>query len=185
MKTLTIDRSKVWTVEEYLQLEEINTPCELINGELFMSPSPNPFHQEVVSNLNDFLKRAAKLVEGKVYFSPIDLYIDNRNVFQPDILFLSKEKLAFITQRGIEGPPDLVVEVISPSNIFVDRNTKKNSYLIFGVREYWIVDPANKTLEIYTPENGKDNPSLYLVEEGEVISSVLTNLRFNLKAIFG
>lgn len=73
MKTLTIDRSKVWTVEEYLRLEESNTPCELINGELFTSPSPNPFHQEVLSNLNDFLKGAAKRIEGKVYFSPIDL----------------------------------------------------------------------------------------------------------------
>jgi len=184
MKTLTIDRSKVWTIEDFLQLGEMNTPCELINGQLFMSPSPNPFHQEVLSNLNDFFKPAAKSAGGKVFFSPIDLYIDKRNVFQPDLLFLSKEKLPYITQRGIEGPPDVIVEIISPSNIFVDRNTKKNSYLNFGVREYWIVDPANKTLEIYTPEAGGDTPILFLAEEGDVVSTVLESIRFNLKDIF-
>jgi Uma2 family endonuclease len=184
MKIFTVDRSKIWTAEEYTQLKEINTPCELINGELFMSPSPSPFHQDVLSNLNDFFKSVALKIGGKVYFSPIDLYVDAKNVFQPDLLFLSKEKISFVTSRGIVGPPDLIVEVISSSNIFADRNTKKKTYLNFGIKEYWIVDPANRTLEIYTPENSQDTPVFFLTDEGEVKSSVIPELQFDLKDIF-
>jgi Uma2 family endonuclease len=68
--------------------------------------------------------------------------------FQPDLLYLTKERITYVSQRGIEGQPDLVVEVISPSNLFKDRNIKKKKYFEFGVREYWIVDPGNQTLEL-------------------------------------
>lgn len=185
MKTLMIDRSKEWTVDDFLKLEESNTPCELINGELVMSPAPTPFHQNVTSNLNDFLKAEARKTGGLVFFAPIDLYIDRRNVFQPDLVFISSEKRTIITNRGIEGVPDLIVEIISPSNVFTDRNRKKKVYQQIGVREYWIVDPANYTLEVYKHDQpDADIPYLYMVREGEVSSSVLTNLKFDLKDIF-
>lgn len=185
MKSLTIDRSKEWTVDDFLKLEESNTPCELINGELVMSPAPTPFHQNVTSNLNDFLKAEARKTGGLVFFAPIDLYIDRRNVFQPDLVFISSEKRNIITNRGIEGVPDLIVEIISPSNVFTDRNRKKKVYQQIGVREYWIVDPANHTLEVYKHDQlDADIPYLYLVREGEVSSSVLINLKFDLKDAF-
>jgi Uma2 family endonuclease len=185
MQTAIIDKSKNWTVEDYLLLGEMATPCQLINGELIMSPAPNPFHQEIISNLNDLLKNLSRNIGGKVYFAPIDLYVNTKNVFQPDLLFLSKENLSYITQRGIEGPPDLIVEVISASNVFVDRNTKKKAYLEFGVEEYWIVDPGNKTLEIYLcSQTNPDVPHLYLAEDGLVTSTVLKDLKFDLKEIF-
>jgi Uma2 family endonuclease len=185
MQTLTIDRTKKWTVEDYLLLGETNTRCELINGDLIMSPSPSPYHQDVVSNLYDSFKKVARKLEGKVYFSPIDLYIDNTNVYQPDLLFLPKESLRFVTNRGIEGPPDVVIEVISPSNAVYDRNTKKRRYLNFGVKEYWIVDPGKKTVEIYLRDHhSTDVPYLYLVEEGQVTSTILADLCLDLKDIF-
>jgi Uma2 family endonuclease len=184
MKTTVIDRSKSWTVEDYLLLGELSTPCELINGELVMSPSPSPYHQTISSNLNDVLKTEAKKIGGLVFFSPIDLYIDQKNVFQPDLVYVAPENKHIITGRGIEGVPDLIVEIISPSNIFTDRNRKKKIYLQIGVKEYWIVDPAHKTLEIYTPTSDTDIPQLYLVEEGKVNSIVLPNLKFDLREIF-
>ena len=116
-------------------------------------------------------------------FSLLDLYIDHRNVLQPDLIFLSKAQKAYVTKRGIEGPPELVVEVISPSNSYIDRYEKKTAYQKFGVREYWIVDPANQTLEVYHSDDWV-KPQLYLAEEGEVTSSVLTGLSFNLKELF-
>jgi Uma2 family endonuclease len=81
--------------------------------------------------------------------------------------------------------PDLVVEIISPSNIFSDRNTKKKIYQKIGVKEYWIVDPANQTIEIYL-SNQEDHevPYLYLVEKGKVTSTVITALEFDLTSIF-
>ncbi len=185
METVKIDRTKEWTVEDYLLLGEMNTPCQLINGELIMSPAPTPYHQFISGNLYDILKTESKRNSGVVFYSPIDLYIDKNNVLQPDLIYVSKENKNIVTNRGIEGVPDLVVEIISPSNVFTDRNTKKKKYQNIKVKEYWIVDPGNKTLEIYTStQEDQDTPYLYLAEEGLVTSTVLPQLQFNLKEIF-
>lgn len=179
MQTATIDKSKHWTAEDYLQLEE-GLLAQLINGQLIVSPAPTPNHQRVIRNLYDALK--ALNPNGEVLFSPLDLYIDNTNVLQPDICYISQSSKHIISKRGLEGPPELVVEVLSPSNSFIDRNAKKRKYLEFGVQEYWIVDPDNKTLEIYT--NSLETPSLYLSEQGEITSIVLDSLSFDLSLLF-
>lgn len=149
-----------------------------------MSPSPSPYHQRVSRLLFNKLDKAAENI-GEVFYAPIDLYIDQKNVFQPDLVYISAEKAGIISKRGIEGAPDLIVEILSPSNIFTDRNQKKTTYQKIGVKEYWIVDPANKTLEIYKHnQTDADTPSLYLAGEGEVTSEVVANLKFDLKEIF-
>lgn len=184
MQTVKIDRTKEWTVDDYLLLGEMNTPCQLINGELIMSPSPTPYHQTILSNLNDLLKAEAKKTRGVVFFAPMDLHVDRKNVFQPDLIYISEEKKHIITHRAIEGVPDLVVEIISPSNIFSDRYTKKKVYQKIGIREYWIVDPANRTLEIFLAgQQDPDVPHLYVVDEGQVTSTVIPSLNFDLKSI--
>jgi len=177
MEAATIDRSKEWTVEDYLQLEE-GLLAQLINGELIMSPAPTPKHQRVIRNLYDQLD-----LSGEILFSPIDLYISDKNVLQPDLVYISNEREDIITDRGIEGVPDLIVEVISPSNAFIDRNTKRLKYLELGVTEYWIADPANQTLEVYTPENF-DVPRLYLIKQGKIRSLVSDKIDFDLAQIF-
>ncbi len=185
MQTLKFDRTKEWTIEDYLMLGEMNTPCQLMKGELIMSPSPTPYHQTILSNLNDILKTEAKKTGGIVFFAPMDLYIDNKNVFQPDLIYISNENKSIITHRAIEGVPDLVVEIISPSHIFLDRNTKKKVYQKIGIQEYWIVDPANQTLEIYLSNQANPEvPYLYLAGEGKVTSTVIASLEFDLKSIF-
>ena len=179
MEVATVDRSKEWTVEDYLQLEE-GLLAQLIDGKLIMSPAPTTNHQRTLRNLYDVLK---EFLNGEIFFSPIDLYIDSQNVLQPDLVYIDPSNQQIITKRGIEGTPDLVIEVISPSNSFVDRNTKRKKYLDLGVTEYWIVDPANQTLEIYRPED-YDTPSFHLVEEGTVTSKVDDKINFDLRSIF-
>ncbi|MEQ9425829.1 MAG: Uma2 family endonuclease [Cyclobacteriaceae bacterium] len=181
MQTATIDSTKQWTVEDYLQLEE-GLLAQLIDGEIIMSPAPNLKHQAVLKHLFDLFYDLEKDGLGLTYFSPVDLHIDKTNVFQPDLIFVLNDNKDIFSDRGIEGPPDLIVEAISPSNSFIDRNTKKKKYLQFGVKEYWIVDPANETLEIYS--GNEEKPILYLAEEGEVTSKVLPALKFNLSQIF-
>jgi Uma2 family endonuclease len=184
MKALTIDNSKVWTVDDYLLLGETSLPCQLIDGDLIMSPAPTPSHQRISRKIFNLLSKFASELD-EVFYAPIDLYIDKENVLQPDLLFIAKENKDIITHRGVEGVPDLVVEIISPSNIFTDRNKKKKIYQQIGVAEFWIVDPGNKTLEIYSKgQADPDTPSLFLVGEGEVRSAVLTELTFNLQDIF-
>jgi Uma2 family endonuclease len=99
------------------------------------------------------------------------------------LLVIKQERKSLLSERGIEGAPDLILEIISPSNSYMDRYEKKEAYQQFGVAEYWIVDPANKTLEIY---NGSawDKPWLYLANEGAVKSTILPTLTFDLKEIF-
>jgi Uma2 family endonuclease len=178
MQTLTIDKSKKWTVDDYLKLDE--ELCQLINGELIMTPAPNTEHQRTSKSFFRILE--ANAGNGEVFYSPIDLYCDNENVFQPDLLYISERNKKIISERGIEGAPDLIIEIISPSNSFIDRYTKKTAYFKFGVLEYWIVDPANKTLEIYHDDT--DKPYLYLAGEGIVKSKVLKTMSFNLETIF-
>ncbi len=183
MQTIKIDSTKEWTVEDYLGLGEMSTPCQLINGELIMSPSPTPLHQRVLRKLFNLLDQYSGS-NGEVFFAPIDLYIDDKNVFQPDLVYISEENKNIITHHAIEGPPDLVVEIISPSNTFIDRYTKKKAYQKIGVKEYWIVDPASHTLEIYLHnQSNAELPHLYVVDEGKVTSIVMPSLEFDLKAI--
>lgn len=185
MQTARIDRTKEWTVDDYLQLEESLTPCQLINGELIMSPAPTPYHQLVSSNINELLRAEAKRTGGLSLYSPLDLFIDRKTVLQPDLVYISVQKKEIVTNRGIEGVPDIVVEIISPSNIFTDRNQKKKIYQQIGVPEFWIVDPGNRTLEIYlSTQRDPDTPHLYFADEGIVKSSVLLNLQFELSSIF-
>lgn len=183
MVTATIDRSKEWTVEDFLQLEESNLPCELINGELFMSPAPSFTHQVILSNLNDHFKAYARTHGGLAMFSPVDVFLDKKNVLQPDLLYVTKDNLGIISERGLNAAPDLAVEIISPSNSFKDRNQKRKLYQKFGVKEYWIIDPGNKTLEIYD-FSMEDTPILYLAEEGTVVSQLLPGLTFSFAELF-
>lgn len=178
MQTATIDRSKQWTVQDYLQLEE-GLLAQLIDGELIMSPAPTTQHQRVLRRLYDLFNQVN---HGEIFFSPIDLYLNDKNILQPDLIFISEENKSIISEKGIMGPPEIIIEVISPSNSFVDRNTKKRKYIEFGVIEYWIVDPGNKTLEIYIDD--LDKPHLYLSGDGEVSSIVLQELKFDLSSVF-
>src|SRR6184192_1260437 len=139
MNAITIDRSKEWTVTDFLLLGEIKTPCELINGELISSPAPSPKHQKISRKLFRIIDKATEGM-GELFYSPIDLFINEQNVFQPDLIYLVEGIEKFVTDRSIEGPADLIVEIISPFNGYTDRNKKKSVYLKFGVKEYWIVD---------------------------------------------
>lgn len=149
-----------------------------------MSPVPSPNHQEISGLLHVLFFNAAAAIGGKVYYSPIGLFVNQRNYFEPDILYISPKKLSFITQRGIEGPPDLVVEILSPFNSRTDKVTKKNTYVEFGVNEYWIVDPFQKSITVYTPPSGKDTPLHIFTGKDEVNSLSLPALTFNLDKIF-
>ena len=149
-----------------------------------MSPAPTPYHQQISKKLFRLLDAVGKDL-GEVFYAPIDLFIDKKNVFQPDLLYVSNKNKSFITKRGIEGPPELIVEIISPSNTFSDRNTKMKKYLEFGVAEFWLIDPGNKTLEVYLRvQDNPEVPHLFLAEEGEVTSTIFSNLSFELREIF-
>ncbi len=185
MATLTIDRSKKWTADDYMLLDE-DRRCEIIDAELNMTPAPTTKHQKVsmalILRMNQFIELNRR---GILFHAPTDVYFDNKNIFQPDLIYLKDQNSPLLSEKGIIGAPDLIVEIISPSNSYIDRYVKKGKYAQFGVQEYWIADPGNKTIEVYNLAEGQEySLTLFLAEEGEVKSSVLEGLTFELSNIF-
>jgi Uma2 family endonuclease len=186
MDTFIVDRSKKWTVEDYLQLEE-DTKCEILDGELLMTPAPLISHQRTLASLYQQLVIFINQQQtGELFIAPVDVYFDRENVYQPDLVFVSAARSSIVQEKGIMGVPDLVVEVISPSNSYIDRYSKKAKYEQFGVKEYWIADPANQTLEIFAlGSTGNYELFLFLSQRRRAKSSVLNSLDFELANIFG
>lgn len=128
---------------------------ELIDGEVHVTPAPSPRHQELVGNLFVML-RAHFRPPAKVFVSPIDVILTPHDVVQPDLVVVTNP--AQISDRGIEGPPLLVVEVLSPTTTVYDRTTKSQRYAALGVPHYWIVDPATRRVECYRREGSVYRP---------------------------
>lgn len=159
MATATLPKPpqpKLWTYDEMLEkLPESNLPMELWDGELIMSPTPTPSHQDIVFNfaqrLKDFVSRKEL---GTVYLSPLDVVLSQHRVVQPDVLFISRANRGIIQDR-IRGVPDLVMEVISPGSWQRDRVEKKELYEQFEIPEYWIVDPETESIEVFALVKGQ------------------------------
>ncbi len=178
-------RAKRWTYEEYYKLED-EQRYEVIDGRLLMAPAPGTWHQDWVGNLYYLLRpRVRKMTLGRLFISPVDVVLDPENVVQPDLVFVAAKNLGIIEKRAIFGTPDLLVELLSPSSVRRDRYTKMNLYARFGVKEYWIGDPANRSLEILTLKEGRYELRCSADEMGKLNSLVLNGLKFDLGEIGG
>lgn len=140
----------VLTYKDYEVLPADGRRYELHEGELSVTPAPSPGHQEVIGNLFMLLNQRAKTRGlGKVFVSPIDCILSDVTVVQPDLVCLETGRLPSISARGIEGPPTLVVEILSPSTMQIDRGVKLQIYARHGVPYYWIADPEARIVEAY------------------------------------
>jgi Uma2 family endonuclease len=123
---------------------------EVIDGDLYVTPPPDYLHQRGLGNLHitvGFYLRGHDL--GYVVAAPIGVKLDAGSGVQPDLVFVSRERAGIITQRGIEGAPDLVVEVLSPSTAANDRGIKMRRYAAAGIPHYWMLNPRARNLEAY------------------------------------
>ncbi len=177
---------KLITVEQLFEMElEEGYFYELLNGHIVKKQAPSPQHQEAVANINWLINNFIREHDlGKAYTSPIDVFFDKYNNTQPDILFIKKDRQFIVTQHGIEGHPDLIVEVLSPSTYKNDRIEKMKLYCEFGVSEYWIVDPIYKVIEVYSLENNAYIMTASAIETGEIISKTLTDFKLDIEKIF-
>lgn len=145
-----------WTYEIYSALPEDGQRYEVIQGVLMMSPAPEMPHQGLVGMIYRYLSDHIFLTDrGLVFTGPADVVLAPKKVVQPDILVLLEEHLDRLQEKCIVGPPDLVVEVISPSSISYDRLVKHNLYEQAGVPEYWLVNLQEQTIEVFVLETGK------------------------------
>ncbi len=170
--------------QEFLALPESNLPAELIDGEVIMSPAPRDTHQKIVGLL---YQQLLKLVEGgELRFSPNDVVLDEQNVVQPDLFWVSGSESAcqLNEQDYWEGAPDLVVEVVSPGSARLDKIDKLRLYEKHDVREYWIVEPHEQYIEVYQAgESGFSLQGTYGPDEASA-SAVLNGKTVELKSVF-
>lgn len=146
-----------WTYEDYLRLPDDGRRYEILRGVLYVSAAPNPLHQFALRN---FVRLLILFLEenpvGEFLFAPVDLILpqDLATPVQPDLFFMAAERTWVVTDRTIEGVPDLILEVLSPWTRSLDRKTKLDAYVEAGVREYWLADPLARTVEVLVLRDG-------------------------------
>lgn len=153
-------RKKVLTYDDYIRLTPSDSGnYELHNGQIVYIPSPTPAHQRITGY---FFRKMADFAEsnqlGEVFIAPLDTKFDTINTLQPDVMFISAGRTGMVTDKKIDGAPDLVVEVLSEGNSPKDMSFKKYIYESFGVREYWLVNLKKNTLTQYLNRDGEFVP---------------------------
>jgi Uma2 family endonuclease len=186
METLTT--KSTYTYEDYAQLPE-GAPYQLIEGQLVMAPSPRVYHQLIVGALYRALHAHVHQHDlGEVFVAPVDVYLSETTTLVPDVIFVAAARRAIIGEMKIEGAPDLVMEVLSPSTAYYDLKEKKRLYEQHGVREYWLVDPEADDVEIYRldEDQGENQYALHqrAVETGAVTSALLDGFAVDLADLF-
>lgn len=178
-------QTKVWTYDDLLETPDDGKRYEIIDGELFVAAAPLLKHQAALSETNDLVKGFVRVNDlGQVYFAPVDVFFSSTNVVEPDLIYVSWETLARSGAARIDGAPDLVVEVLSPSTRRIDLTRKTALYAANGVPEYWLIDPEAETVSILCLRDGA-----YVAQEpddaGRRHSMVLPGLAFDPRMIFG
>ncbi len=172
------------TYDDYLKIPD-EKRYELIEGELYMVPAPDFNHQIVSRNIEfllwDFVKKNGL---GIVVHAPVDVVLTSEDVLQPDILFISNERRHIITKKNVNGAPDLIIEILSPATQERDKIVKRSLYARHGVREYWIVDPAGKKVEVMIPgSKGFNLHGIFFLED--ILSSpLIAGFSLPLKEVF-
>ena len=172
------------TYEDYAKTPDYER-WELIDGELILKTSPNIAHQD---NRMELGYRMTNFVEmndaGVVYIADTDVVLSDSDVVQPDIMFISKESRHIIGEANIQGAPDLVVEILSPSTARRDWGVKRELYAKHGVKEYWIADPANKIVWVMLLKDGVLEIQQTRYSGDTIASSVLAGFTVNVDDIF-
>ncbi|HEU0115536.1 MAG TPA: Uma2 family endonuclease [Thermomicrobiales bacterium] len=173
-----------WRYEDLLALPDDRRRYEIIEGVLYEMPAPSWAHATVVANLYLLLAPLAQALGGLVRFAPLDVFFTGADPVQPDLFVVLPAGEARPSKRGLEGRPDLVVEVISPSNRDHDLLTKRALYARAGVREYWLIDPDARRIDVLA----LDRDALRLVQsaagEDIVISPLLQGVEIPVAAVF-
>lgn len=185
MATAVLEKTKKhYTYEDYAKLPE-GAPYQLIGGELIMTPSPVPYHQIISRRIGfELLKFNEQKKLGEVIFAPLDVHLSETETYQPDIIFISNERLNIIGEKKIEAAPDLVIEILSESTAYYDLRHKKRVYEKTGVKEYWIVDPMEKGIEVYENISGEFKIFSQAMEKGRVSSKLLEGFGIELQKVF-
>ena len=172
-----------WIYEDIFSLPDDGRRYEIIEGELYEMPAPSWDHAVTIVNLLALLIPVIQSLGGRVVTAPLDVFFEGADPVQPDIVVLLPESAAIGAGRGVEGAPDLLIEILSSSNRGHDLLTKRALYARAGVREYWIVDPTSRVVEVLMIDRDAFHTVQRASGDDAVISSRLGDVAFPLAAI--
>jgi Uma2 family endonuclease len=181
------DRVRKLTYDDYALIPDDGKRHEIIDGEHCVSPAPPPWHQRLIARL---FRALDGFVHGRglgeIVLSPCDVVFSRFDVVQPDLFFMAKERSGIVTEKNIQGVPDLVVEVLSKGTRRLDQTLKLRRYESFGVREYWIVDGFRKVVLVHRFVDGAFQPQPELsAATGDVLTTpLLPGLEIALAELF-
>ena len=176
------------TYDDFLLFPDDGMRHELIDGEHYVTASPNTKHQVVSGNLYWLLRTYLEQHPiGRIYYAPFDVLFSKFDVVEPDLLYLSNERAAdVLTTQHVKGSPDLIIEIGSPSTRQRDETIKRRLYERTAVTEYWVVDPDLDVVRVYRREGDRfARPVELACESGDVLTTPLfSGLNLQLADIF-
>jgi Uma2 family endonuclease len=185
MAATTVSRPPRLTYEDYCLLPDDGKRYELIEGELFVSPSPSTRHQPVSIRIATELQQSlAKPGLATIFPAPTDLLLANTTVVVPDLVIVGAARASIITRRALEGPPDVVVEILSPSSVDRDGYIKRKLYEKFEIPEYWLIDPEENLVTVHRLEGGTYGIRARLDGESVLDSPEFPTLEIALRDVF-
>ena len=173
-----------WQYEDLFALPDDGRRYEIIAGELYEMPAPGSDHGFTITNLLLLLGPLVKALAGRIAAAPMDVFFAGANPVQPDIVVLLPERLHLVSERGIEGAPNLLIEVLSPSNPEHDLVTKRDLYARGGVPEYWLVTPRTAAIEVLALDGSVYRTHVRAAGDQVVTSLVVPDLAFPASAAF-
>ncbi|MBI3179483.1 MAG: Uma2 family endonuclease [Deltaproteobacteria bacterium] len=174
----------VWTYDDYRQMPDDGRRYEVIEGEIYVTPAPTISHQTASKRIQtELILQLERTGKAVVYDAPVDVIMSPTRVVPPDIVVVATKRRNLVSERGIEGAPDIIVEILSPGTASVDRGAKQKLYAAAGVREYWLVDPQAHVVQVLAlrgdgyQEHGNFGP-------GQRITSGLFDLSLAVDEVF-
>lgn len=172
------------TYQDYRLLPDDGKRYEIIDGDLYMTPSPVTRHQAIVARFVQlFMNYFETHPIGTVFAAPYDVVLSDTDIVEPDLLVVLKDGAARITEKNVQGPPDVVIEILSPGTAARDRELKRKRYEHFGVREYWLVDPDGNTLEMLQLASGQFRRLILATRHDRCTSPLFPDLILDLSRI--
>ncbi|HFA47841.1 MAG TPA: Uma2 family endonuclease [Bacteroidetes bacterium] len=184
---LVLEKKMTWKEFRELEIDDNDKHIyELIGGIPIRRTSPGLKHQRIARRLSYALGNFLETKPlGEYFYALTDVYFDNLNGLVPDGAFISKDKYSLLeNDEYIAGPPDIIIEIISPGTVKRDRVEKKNICEKFAVKEYWLIDPANKTVEIFAIKNNVYELQLFLEIKGKLTSGMLPGFEMDVEELF-
>jgi Uma2 family endonuclease len=174
------------TYEDYLLFPDDGLRHEIIEGEHYVSPPPVIRHQRILLKLSYLMQSYLETRPvGEILFAPVAVLLSEFNVFEPDLIYLSNERKNLLTLKNLQGAPDLVVEILSPSTRSRDKRLKREVYERTGVGEYWVIDPDHDVVDVYRRTvGGAFNDPIRLERTGSLTTPFLPHLVLSLEKVF-